>query len=380
MGKIRRIIFHVDMDSFYASCELSRRPELKGKPFIVGADPKGGKGRGVVIACNYEARKFGIRSATPISKAWQLCPNAFFVRPDFPFYEEISEKVIALIRQFADKVEQVSIDEAYLDVSSRISVLIDEFGSEEKAISELANSIKKSVRENEGITCSIGVANSKIVAKIATDLHKPDGLTIVPEDQNIQFLNTLSIGKIPGVGKVTEGILKTEFKVQTIQDIRSVPIDDLRKRFGKWAMWLLNVANGFDKSEVVPSWDPVSISGETTFEEDEADYEKVKDVMFQVAGTVQRRATIGHYRFRTAGIKIRFQGFETHTRSRSLKSPTDSLDILNKECERQLLEFARAAKPVRLIGVRVSTLEKTQEDQLLLSEWSKTGSEEASGP
>lgn len=384
-----RVIFHVDMDSFYASCELSRRPELpRDLPFIVGADPKEGKGRGVVIACNYPARKLGIHSALPISRAWELCPTAVFVRPDFAFYGEVSSRVISLIRPLADKVEQVSIDEAYMDVTGRIFELKsrepagigketaaarvdgDVRGSDEEAITELARSIKKAVIEKERITCSIGVANSKIVAKIATDMNKPDGLTIVfPEDVQ-EFLAPLPVGKIPGVGRVTERVLQSEFKVYKISDLRSVELEALSARFGqKSALWLNRVASGIDESEVVEHWDPVSLSGETTFEEDEGDYQRIRKVMFDVAIEVHGRAERDHYMFKNVGIKVRFTGFETHTRSRSLSAATESLEVLKRECDKLLSEFASSGKKVRLIGVRVSGLVKIEKEQLTLLEW-----------
>lgn len=174
-----RVIFHIDMDSFYASCELARHTGFKDKPFVVGVDPKEGRGRGVVLACNYVARGFGIHSGMPISKAWELCPKAEYVQPDHRLYGEVSERVMSLIRSFSAKMEQVSIDEAYLDVSDQISDAIESGQSRNDAIRGIATSIKSAIKQGENITCSIGVASSKIVAKIATDLHKPDGLAMV---------------------------------------------------------------------------------------------------------------------------------------------------------------------------------------------------------
>src|SRR5579875_2583506 len=380
--RFERVIFHVDMDSFYASCELSLRPELKDTPFIVGADPKDGKGRGVVIACNYPARKLGVRSALPISKAWELCPQAVYVRPNFDFYGRVSEAVFEIIRQFADRVEQVSIDEAYLDVTGRVASMMMMMmmlsqdhkandDQQEYSIRSLASSIKESIREKQGITCSIGVAESKIVAKIATDMNKPDGLTIVKPGKVMDFLAPLPVGRIPGVGKVTEGILNSRFGIRTIADLRGTPIEDLESAFGRNSAWLHNVANGIDRSEVVERWEHVSLSGETTFEQDESDFSKVAKAMYDVAQDVHRRAVSENYTFRNVGIKVRFSGFETHTRSRSLKVPTTSLEILNAECEKLLSEFARSGKKVRLIGVRVSSLERSAEGQSSLLDWQK---------
>ena len=365
-----RTIFHVDMDSFYASCELTKRPEFKNEPFVVGADPREGNGRGVVLACNYIAKKQGLKSGMPISRAWDLSPNAHYVRPDFELYGEISGKVMQVLRNFADRTEQVSIDEAYLEVSERLKKISEDSSkSDEVAIRTLAGEIKKAVLENQGITCSVGVANSKIVAKIATDMNKPDGLTIVKPDEVVSFLSPLPVSKIPGVGKVTQRILSEKFSVEKISDLTKIHLDKLREVFGRNGSWLLNVANGIDESEVVESWDPVSISSETTFQEDEGDYDKVRQVMDEVAKDVFSRVESDHYLFRNIGIKIRFTGFETHTRSKSLTAPSTSLEILLRECEKMLLEFYDSDKKVRLIGVRVSSLKKLEEDQRTLADW-----------
>jgi len=358
------------MDSFYASCELSKRPELKSEPFVVGADPREGKGRGVVLACNYIAKKQGLRSGMPISRAWELSPNAHYVKPDFELYGTISGKVMQLLRNFADRTEQVSIDEAYLDVTERLDRISEDLGIDrESAIRNLASEIKKSVSENQGITCSIGVANSKIIAKIATDMNKPDGLTIVKQEEVLSFLSPLPVSKVPGVGKVTQKILSERFKVEKISDLRKLPLDELKEAFGRSALWLLNVSNGIDEKDVVESWDPVSISGETTFMEDEGDYSKVKDVMDEVAKDVFSRIESDHYLFRNVGIKIRFTGFETHTRSKSLSAHSASFEVLIRECEKMLSEFYESERKVRLIGVRVSSLKKVEEDQKTLTEF-----------
>jgi DNA polymerase IV (DinB-like DNA polymerase) len=372
-GEFQRIIFHVDMDSFYASCELSRRPDLKGAPFVVGADPHEGKGRGVVLACNYVAKKLGLRSGMPISRAWELCPQAHYMGPDFAYYGEVSSNVMAILRTFADKTEQVSIDEAYLEVTNHLSAICEELGNveQDKAIRELSTAIKKAVSEKIGITCSIGVANSMIIAKIATDMNKPDGLTIVHPNETATFLSPLPVAKIPGVGKVTQKILLEKFKVENISDLRKVPPDELRDSFGRSSLWLQNVSNGIDESDVIESWDPVSISSETTFMEDEADYKKVLEVMNEVTKDVHARAIGDGYLFRNIGIKIRFTGFQTHTRSKSLSAYSDSLDVLHRESEKLLSQFYDSEKKVRLIGVRVSGLKKKEESQKTLFDWNQ---------
>lgn len=366
-----RIIFHVDMDSFYASCELSQKPELKDQPFVVGADPLEGRGRGVVLACNYPARKFGLRSGMPISTAWNLCPQAHYCPPHFELYDDVSRRVMSLLKMYADRLEQVSIDEAYLEVTERVRMLVEE-STENDAIGligSLACSIKKSISEKEKITCSIGVADSKIIAKIATDIQKPDGLTIVRPDSIFDFLGPLEVSRIPGVGNVSQKLLLNRFQVKTIEDLRNVPIEDLKDQFGKSSMWLYNVARGIDPSPVVERWEPVSISGETTFFEDISDYAKVRETMRKVADDVYARMLLDGYIFKAVGIKIRFSGFETHTRSKTLNSYTNSKEILNRETEKLLSEFYDSGKKIRLIGVRVSTLLKNDVSQKTLLEF-----------
>src|SRR5512136_65468 len=207
-----RIILHIDLDAFFPSVEVREHPELKGKPVVVGADPKEGKGRGVVSSASYEARKFGIRSAMPISRAWKLCPDSVFLRPHFDLYVPASNSIMRILKSHADKFEQGWIDEAYLDISNKVKDF-DE-------AAEFAKRLMEEVLEKEKLTCSIGVAPNKLVAKIASDFKKPYGLTIVkPEDvQSFQF--PLPVGKIPGVGATTERALK-ELNIETVHDLAS---------------------------------------------------------------------------------------------------------------------------------------------------------------
>ena len=359
------------MDSFYASCELSLKPELKNQPFVVGADPMGGKGRGVVLACNYPARKFGLHSGMPISTAWKLCPQASYQPPNFELYEEVSARVMSLLKMYADKLEQVSIDEAYLDVTDRIKLLVQEESEsgEIEAIKRLAHNIKMAINEKEKITCTIGTSDSKIVAKIATDMQKPDGLTIVTPDKTLEFLAPLDVSRIPGVGQVSQKMLFDKLHVKTINDLRNVAIEDLSDQFGKSSIWLHNIARGIDSRPVVERWEPVSISGETTFFEDVSDYSKVRESMLEVASDVHKRTLRDGYVFKAIGIKIRFSGFETHTRSKTLNSYSSSKEILDRETEKLLSEFYESGKKVRLIGVRVSLLMRNDEKQKTLLEF-----------
>lgn len=202
-----RVILHVDLDAFFPSVEVREHPELKGKPVVVGADPKGGTGRGVVSSASYEARKYGIRSALPISRAWKLCPNCVYLRPHFDLYIKASNNIMKILKNHADKFEQGGIDEAYLDISSQVKDF-DEAG-------EFAKRLMEEVLDEEKLTCSIGVAPNKMVAKIASDYKKPYGLTVVKEEDVKGFLSPLKVRKIPGVGPKTDRRLK-ELKIETV--------------------------------------------------------------------------------------------------------------------------------------------------------------------
>lgn len=278
---------------------------------------------------------------------------------------------MSILKLYADRLEQVSIDEAYLEVTERVGMIVSEGGEKNviDSIRALAKSIKRNISEEEKITCSIGVSDSKTVAKIATDMQKPDGLTIVTPEKTVDFLAPLEVSRIPGVGQVSQKLLLDKLHVKTIEDLRRVPIDDLKDKFGKSSMWLYNIARGIDLSQVVERWEPVSISGETTFFEDVSDYAKIRETMLEVAGDVHKRTHLDSYIFKAIGIKIRFSGFETHTRSKTLNSYTDSKEILDREAEKLLSEFYTSGKKVRLIGVRVSTLLKKDEKQKTLLEF-----------
>jgi len=231
---LSRVIFHLDLDAFYASVEQRENPALKGKPLIIGADPREGKGRGVVVACSYEARKLGVRSGQPISRAYRLCPAGVYIRPNLAFYGQVSYDVMERVREFADKFEQVSIDEAFLDVSQ----ICIRFGGPV----ELAKRIKSELRASEELTCSVGIAPNKSVAKIASDFQKPDGLTYVDPDHVKEFLAPLPVSKISGIGKKTEERLN-ELGLKTIGELAAYPPRELYNRFGKVGVWLWAIAN-----------------------------------------------------------------------------------------------------------------------------------------
>ena len=260
------MIFHLDMDHFFTVVEERQRPELKGKPFVVGADPKEGKGRGVVSTSNYEARKAGIQSGMPISHAWRLCPEAIYLPPNFPLYIKASNAVMAIAKQYADKFEQWGIDEAFLDVSARVQ----SFNEAESLVKE----IKQEIKAKENLTCSIGIGPNKLVAKIASDFRKPDGITVVKEADVEAFLAPMPVRRLLWVGWKTAAKLK-DIGINTIGDLAKVNPTVLSGIFGVAGLQMHLMARGIDRSEVEARTGVKSISHETTFEEDTNDADAV---------------------------------------------------------------------------------------------------------
>jgi len=342
-----RIILHVDLDAFFPAVEVREHPELKGKPVIIGADPKEGKGRGVVSSASYEARKFGVKSAMPISRAWKLCPEGVYLRPHFDLYIPASNGIMKILKNHADKFEQGGIDEAFLDISSRVKDF-DE-------AREFAQLLMEEVLEKEKLTCSVGVGPNKMVAKIASDFRKPYGLTVVKEEDVREFLFPLKVRKIPAVGPKTERILK-ELNIETVRDLASADPEMLMKLFGVWGARLHEFANGIDYSEVTEEYETKSIGRDSTFEKDMDDQEKILQVLDALTEEVHEDAIANGFKFKTITVRIRYQHFETHTRSKSLLFPTNDLDILRNNARRLIEPFLRGNKKIRLIGVRVSNL------------------------
>jgi DNA polymerase IV (archaeal DinB-like DNA polymerase) len=342
-----RVILHVDLDAFFPSVEVRERPEFNGKPVVVGADPKEGRGRGVVSSASYEARKFGIKSAMPISRAWKLCPNCVYLRPHFDLYIPASNSIIKILRSHADKFEQGGIDEAYLDISSQVKDF--------EEAREFAKQLMEEVLEKERLTCSVGVAPNKLVAKIASDFKKPFGLTVVKEEDVKEFLFLLDVRKIPGVGPKTERILK-EANIETISDLASANPEMLTRFFGVWGVRLHEFANGIDSSEVVEEYETKSIGRDTTFEKDADDEARILQVLDELAEEVHEDVIANGFKFKTITVRVRYQHFDTHTRSKSLLFPTNDLNILRNNAKRLIAPFLRGNKKIRLIGVRVSNL------------------------
>ena len=352
-----RVILHVDMDAFYASIEQLDDPNLKGRPVIVGADPRQGLGRGVVAACSYEARKFGVRSALPISRAWKLCPEGAYVRPRMERYVEVSHEVMEVLRRFTNLVEPLSIDEAFLDVTGSTTL----FG----APIQIARAVKKQIREATGLTASAGVAPNKFLAKIASDLKKPDGLVVVDPDGVQAFLDDLPISRLWGVGPKTEVRLR-EMGLHTIGAVRARRPEDLTQALGNnLGAHLHQLALGSDDRPVVPNWEPKSISNETTFEEDTRDRELLVKTIRRLAESVGRRLRRDNYRARKVTLKVRLEPFETHTRQVSLKRPVDTDEEIIRLALSLFDQFSLERR-IRLIGVGTGDIVRPGEEPMQL--------------
>ena len=344
------------MDHFYTAAETRERPEIRDKPVVVGADPKGGSGRGVVSTSNYEARKAGVRSGMPISRAWKLCPEAVYLPPNFPLYIQVSNEIMAIARKYADKFEQWGIDEAFLDVSSRVK----DYSEAE----DLAKKIKQEIYDKEHLTCSIGVGPNKLTAKIASDFQKPDGLTVIKKEEVEKFLHPLPVRKLLWVGRKTEEKLKA-MGVNTIGDIAHYDPAVLAETFGVAGTQMYLMAQGIDRSEVEERTEVKSISHETTFGEDTADAQAVLQALDTLAEEVSKEAQSQHFFFKTVTIKIRYENFETHTRSKTLQFMTNRPQDLKKTSRELATGYLRVERKIRLIGVRVSTFVSSEKQQTL---------------
>ncbi len=342
-----RVILHVDLDSFFPSVEVREHPELKDKPVVVGADPKSGKGRGVVSSASYEARKFGVRSAMPISRAWKLCPHCVFLRPHFELYVKASSSIMKILQSNADKFEQAGIDEAYLDISNRVNNF--------EEAEEFAKKLMEEILDKENLTCSIGVAPNKMVAKIASDYKKPYGLTAVKEENVREFLFSLKVRSLPGVGPKTESRLR-DLGLETIGDLAVIDPEVLKRIFGVWGARLHEFANGDDYREVREEYETKSIGRDVTFEKDVNDKDLILEVLDDLAEEVYKEIIDNAFQFKTITIRVRYQHFDTYTRAKSLPFPTNDFEILKNNGKRLIEPFLRGNKKVRLIGIRVSNL------------------------
>jgi DNA polymerase IV len=341
------IFLHLDMDAFFAAIEQLDHAELRGKPVVVGADPKGGKGRGVVSTCSYEARVYGIRSAMPISKAYRLCPHAVYVFPRGHRYSQMSKIIMKILEKYSPDIEQISIDEAFLDITSTIKF----YGSTQN----LALSIKKHIKEETQLTASVGIAPSKFVAKIASDLKKPDGLVIVEEDQVKEFLAPLDISRMWGIGaKSLPHFLR--LGIRTIGDLAQFSQPGLLKHFGQSGLHFWYLANGIDRREISHHSRAKSISKEITFDQDKNDPEELRNTLLYLCNELSHDMRRKQYTGHTIHIKVRSEDFQTCTRSRTLQHTTHSCDEIFKCAEEMLLKLDLCNRKIRLIGVSVSQI------------------------
>ncbi len=355
MSLDKRYIVHVDMDAFFSVIEQRDNPQLQGKPVVIGADPKQGKGRGVVSTCSYEARKFGIRSAMPITTAYRKCPDAVFLSVDMQKYSDVSCQIHEIFYKFTPDVEPVSVDEAFLDISSSYKL----FGTPYQTCLLL----KSCIKQKTGLTASVGLAPSKFVAKIASDLDKPDGLVWVKKDAVLKFLWPLEVSRIWGVGRKGAQILNSA-GIKTIGDLAKSDVLELVKLFGKNGEHLWKLANGIDEREVEETEEVKSVSNEFTFSQDTLSAPKIEGALTWLCEKVSMRLRDQALKGKTITLKIRLDNFATYTRALTMEAPTNFDETLFKQVRRLYNEFPKGRRKVRLLGVKVSkfSMHEFQED------------------
>jgi len=344
---MQRIILHIDMDYFFAQIEERENPQFKGKPVVVGADPKGGRGRGVVSTANYEARKYGIKSGMPISKAWQLCPNAIFLPVNIELYQKVSDEIMEIVKKYSPVYEIISLDEAYLDIS---------FCKNWKEAENLGKKLKKEIFEKEKLTCTVGIGPNKTIAKLATEKAKPNGLKVVKPEEVEKFLDPLDIDDLPGIGPKTAEKLR-KIGINKIFELKKLSKEKLKEMFGKIGERIWERARGIDEEPVSPEEVIKSIGRQITFERDTRDAKLIFGIFERLIKEVYEELMQNNFSFKTITVICRFKNFETHTKSKTLKKPTQDFEIFKKEAKKLLLKFLiENKKPVRLIGVRISNL------------------------
>lgn len=341
-----RIILHADLDAFFASVEERDDPALKGKPIVVGSDPKGGAGRGIVATCSYAARRFGVRSAMPISIAWKRCPRAVFLRPDFRRYSEASRRVMEILRSAADIFEPAGIDEAYLDVSS--------LGTFEAARG-LALELQRKVRREERLSISLGVGPNKLLAKLGSDHRKPGGVTVIIPARVQEFLDPKDVRALRGVGPVTRDSLAAK-GWETVAELRRASEAQLRAVVGSFGTALWREARGLDDRPVDPAWQAKSVGREHTFAEDTGDADEVRRTLLSCVRRVQRDLRSESLWCRTLTVKVRFEGYETHSKQTTLRQATVRLDQLEFVALDLLKPFLGRERRFRLVGFSAGKL------------------------
>lgn len=341
---LSRKIIHVDMDAFYASVEQRDNPEFRGKPLVVGGRPEG---RGVVAACSYEARKFGIHSAMPCSRAARLCNGLIFTRPRLDKYREVSTQIMAIFRKYTSIIEPLSLDEAFLDVTNN--------HLNQTSATVVANNIREEIYSQLGLTSSAGVSFNKFIAKVASDVNKPNGITVIPPDRALEFIAALPIGKFFGVGKVTE---KKMLKLGIIKggDLLKFEEDALKFHFGKSGSFLYNIVRGIDDRPVESQRSRKSIGSETTLSRDTKDILEINAILSTISekvGTALSRKECGGY---TLTLKIKYFDFITISRSHTSKTPMYTTEDIQNIVPRLLGTCNVGEKKIRLLGLSISKL------------------------
>ncbi len=347
---MNRIILHCDLDCFFASVEIRDNPEYKGKPVIIGVDPMEGRGRGVVSTCSYEARIFGLHSGMPISRAYKNCPLGIYLRPHSKKYFNASKEVMNILNQYSPIFEQVGIDEAYLDISH----VCENY----EKVKLLCKKMQLEVLEEVGITVSIGCSSTKSIAKIASDVRKPNAITIVRPEEITEFLQDMDITRIPGIGKKSK-IYYNKKGIKTIGDIINTPLYKMIELFGKNGKWVHDIVNGKDAREVKEfHGDRKSISKERTFYQDTDDFNEILLKFEEINEKLHKSVVKNNIFYKTISLKVRFEGFVTYTRAKSVPFPIQDKDKVLEVILELYKEFSNFNKKVRLVGIKLANFEK----------------------
>ena len=363
VGK-ERIIIHCDLDAFFASVEILHHGFPEDEPLIIGSDPMQGRGRGIVSTCNYAAREYGVRSAMPISEAWRRCPGhpfgpARFIRGTRSLYSMASRRVMKILRNDADTFEQASIDEAYMDVTEKVD------GDWDEAMA-LARRLQRAIHAKVGLTASFGIGSTRIIAKMSSEVNKPNGIHRVLPDEIQAFFESRSVRDVPGIGPKTANVL-AEWGITTMDE--AVELGELalaRMTSHRFASWILRVVEGSTSDEVSPLRSRRSIGKERTFSIDQSDHEHVLDVLEQLTIGVLKKAQLEGIAGRLAEVKIRYTGFETHTHGRSIPVAMDDIEVFLRQMRRLFAENVHQEEKIRLIGFRLGQLEALDSKQTTL--------------
>ncbi|MFX0038620.1 MAG: DNA polymerase IV [Promethearchaeota archaeon] len=349
---MNRLILHCDLDCFFAAVEIRDNPQYKDKPVIIGADPKEGQGRGVIATCNYEARKYGLHSAMPISQAYKKCPHGIYLRPNGKKYFKVSKQVMKILESYSNEFQRVGTDEAYLELTGK--------AKNYREVKIIAYEIQKEVLEKVGITISIGIAPTKSLAKIASDENKPNGVTVVEPENIYKFVKDMDITRIPGIGKKTK-VYFYKKGIKKIGDIINTSLPNMIELFGKHGRWIWKVANGLDNRKVKEFHEErKSISAERTFYTDTDNFNEILSKINEINRKLHKSILKHQITYKTITLKIRFEGFKTYTRSKTLPYHIqDERNVLNIILQ-LFTEFSNNKKKVRLVGIKLSNLEKNQ--------------------